>query len=119
MSKEKEECWSSDGDNFCHASLGDLLDCDGPFEAGRVVYVADAVRPTPEDLIGADDVIETIACRGSDYGGEWADDFPDVTKEAVAELDALLHAWVTKHCEINFWQVVNVREHVLSAEDVE
>ena len=120
MSERKEEAWSRDNEEFRYDSLGDLLDNFGDeLSVGDVVYVGDAHRPEADDLISADDVIETISTRGYDFGGEHADGFPEVDKDAEAELDALLHAWVEKHClPANFYQVTNVREYVLTAEDL-
>lgn len=113
-----EECWSDDGSDFRYGTLDELLDCHDDIEPGRVVYVGEPDRPDPADFIDADDVIELLACRGSDIGGEWAEDFPDITPEAKKELDELLAAWVTKHCEVRFYQVVNTREYVVTAEDL-
>ncbi|WP_454751654.1 hypothetical protein [Cupriavidus necator] len=120
MSTPKEETWSRDNEEFRYDSLGDLLDNFGDeLNVGDVVYVGEAHRPKAGDLIDADDVIETISNRGYDYGGEHADGFPEVDKAATEELDALLRAWVDKHClPANFYQVTNVREYVLTAEDL-
>lgn len=116
--EQSERCWSMDGSDFSYSSLGDLLDSNaGGLEVGQVVYEADANRPLPSQLIDSDDVIEIIGCRGTDIGGEYADDFPAVTPEAKNELDELLHAWVAKYCEIRFYTVTNTREYVITAED--
>lgn len=50
---------------------------------------------------------------------EHAEDFTtDVTKEAMAELQALIDAWADKHVKVNFWMVVNVRQMHVTAEDL-
>lgn len=122
MSDHKEEAWSrSKDDGFSHDSLGDLLDNYGDeLNVGDTVYVGEAHRPTASDLCSASDIIDMIGERGHDIGGEYADDFPSVSKEAEAELEALLHGWVDKHClPANFYEVKNVREYVLTADDLQ
>jgi hypothetical protein len=111
------EVWSVDGESFIHNSLGNLLETHAA-AVGSVVYVGDAIKPTVEQIIDARDVIELIADRGGDLGGEWAEDFPDVTKEAESELDALLRQWFEKHCEVTFYTVENIRAHTVAGGDV-
>jgi hypothetical protein len=113
----KQECWSANQEDFIYETLGDLLDANDELEAGSTVYVGEAESPSYKQLCSADDVIEMMGERAYDVGGEWAEDFPDVTKEAVQELDALLLAWMQKHCHINFWTVNNVKPYVLTEED--
>lgn len=116
----KEAAWSHNNEDFNHDSLGDLLDNHGDdLKPGDTVYVGDAERPTMGELCSADDVIETMADRANDIAGEYAEDFPDVTKEAKDELNALLVAWMEKHCNVNFYTVTNVKPYVLTAADFE
>lgn len=117
--EKTETCWSMDGSDFSYSSFGELLDANvDSLEIGRTVYEADIDRPDPSEFVDADDVIEIIECRGTDIGGEHADDFPDVTKDAKKELNELLTAWVTKHCDIRFYKVTKIREHKITAEDL-
>jgi len=113
------ECWSRDGEEFRYDSLGDLLDNWGEeLKPGDIVHVGTAKRPTADYLCDAEDVLETIGVRGHDIGGEYADDFPSVDDAAKAELNGLLSAWITKHLlPTSFYQVLNVREYVLTEED--
>jgi hypothetical protein len=115
---DKRECWSANNEEFNCESLDELLDSDDQLKAGDNVYVGEAVMPSHRQLCSADDVIEAIGERAYDIVGEAADDFPDATPEARAELDALLGAWMQKHCTINFYQVKNVRPYVLTIDDV-
>lgn len=112
------ECWSADGSEFNYDSLGELLDAHEELEVGNTVHFGQKKEFAALDFIGADDVIETIACRGADHGGEHAEDFPDVTKEAIAELDQLLHEWFDKHVRITFYSVKNSTEYELTAQDL-
>jgi hypothetical protein len=113
---EKEECWSVNNEDFTYSELGELLDCNAELKVGDMVYVGDAVRPSVWRLCDANDVIDTIADRAFDIAGEHAEDCAEVSDEAVAELNTLLSTWIAKHCNLNFWEVKNVREVVLTAE---
>jgi RNA-splicing ligase RtcB len=119
MNEQRAECWSVDGSDFSYTSLGDLLDGNDDIEVGQVVHVGDPVHPDATEFVDAGDVIDLIATRAYDIGHEHADDFPDVTDEARAELDALLQGWITKHCKVTFYEVENAREYVITAEDLE
>lgn len=112
-----QECWSVDEENYNYDSLAELLASHGHLVAGDKVYVGTAVPPVVSQLCDADDVLETIADRASDFAGEYGADCAEVDKEAKAELNALLAAWIEKHCNLNFWQVSDVRPHVLTEED--
>lgn len=113
------ECWSSNGEDFNSDSLEDLLDINDHLEVGDTVWKADAVKPDPTSYVSASDVIELISERASDDGGEYAEDFPDVSKEAATELDELLAGWIKKHCaEPRFYLVLNPAEYTLTADDL-
>ena len=111
------ECWSMDNETFNHATLGDLLDENDELVVGSTVYVGIASHPEPGDLVDADDVITMIGERAYDIAGEYADDYPDVTKEAVAELTEFIAAWIGKHCPPTFYQVSKTHEYVLTTDD--
>lgn len=119
MTIEKDECWSRDGENYSYQTLGDLLDSHDDLKPGDTVYVGTPIRPDPTTFIEADDVIATLSDRAYDECGEYAEDFPDVTIEAKAELDALLDEWVHKHCHVTFYSVEDTREYTVTAEDIE
>lgn len=119
-SEEKaDQCWSVDECDFCYSTLGDLLDSNDELEVGSVVYVGRPARYAPSTYIGdAEDIIERMGERAYDEHGEFADDFPDVSKEAKDELTAFLIAWADKHCEVRFYSVEDVRPYTITAEDL-
>ncbi len=43
--------------------------------------------------------------RAHDAVGEAGDEFPDVSDEARAELEALLSEWASRHVTCDFWSV--------------
>jgi hypothetical protein len=115
---EQKECWSRDEENFNYLSLSDLLDTYDELKPGDVVFVGDAKPPRLRHLCDADDVCDMIADRAYDIGGDYAKDCADVSPGAKAELNALLEGWIKKHCNLNFWEVVNVRQHEITADDL-
>jgi hypothetical protein len=115
---EKKECWSRDEENFNYLSLNDLLDTYDELKPGDVVFVGDAKIPKVGRLCDADDVCDMIADRAYDIGGDYAEDCADVSPDGKAELNALLDAWIKKHCNLNFWEVVNVRQYEITADDL-
>lgn len=114
----KKECWSADEENFRYDSLAELLDNHENLLAGNTVYVGEAHVPAYKQFCDADDVIQMMGERAYDIAGEYAEDFPDVTEEATAELNALLLAWMETHCPVNFWTVKNVKPYVITEADV-
>lgn len=115
---EKKECWSVDEECFNAQSLGDLVDSNYGLEVGQTVWVGDALHPDAGSYVDAESVIEQMGERASDDCGEAAEDYPDVDKEAMQELDDLLKAWARKHCTPRFWSVHNIREYTITAEDL-
>jgi hypothetical protein len=114
----KKECWSRDGENFSCLSLSDLLDTYDELKPGDIVYVAEAVPPAIGRLCDAEDVIDMIHDRAYDIGGDYAEDCANVGTDAKAELNALLTAWIQKHCTLNFWEVKNERTYEITADDL-
>lgn len=117
----KRQAWGKDEEWFDCDSLEELIDNwhgSEEFEPGRIVFFGDVVDVNLKNLCDADDVIEMMGDRAYDECGESADNYPDVTKEARDELDALLLAWMEKHAKPTFYRVVNVRQYTLTAADL-
>lgn len=119
MTAKHEECWSANGEDFVYRSLRDLLDSHPDLEPGDVVHVGEADHPETRQLIDAEDVMDQMTDRAWDIAGEYAEDYPDVSKEAKAELDQLLEAWIAKHCPLEFFVVKNAKKYTLTAADLE
>lgn len=115
--------WSLDNrEDWRHETLRDLLQWVAPTDmAGKVVYVADKERPSASAYMpDADCVIDEIINTAWDEGGDYADDYPDVSDEAKAKLNALLEAWADEHLPApTWWQCVNIREYVITQADID
>lgn len=112
-----EECWSVDEENFNARTLDDLID-NHDLKAGAVVFRAEAAHPSPKELIDVDDIIETMGERAYDIAGEYGEDYPDVSTEAVRELSDFLTAWVAKHAPPSFYTVQNVQSYTITEADI-
>lgn len=114
---EAQECWSTDEENFNATELCQLLDENDHLKAGDTVWVGEAVRPDPKRLFNTDWLLENMGEAAYDIAGEHADDYPDVSKEDVKELEALVTGWIKRACPPSFWTVENVKPYVLSHDD--
>lgn len=66
-------------------------------------WILEGARPDAASFMpDADDIIERMHESASEHG-EAAEEYPDVSDEAKAELDAILTAWARKHAEPRFW----------------
>lgn len=111
--------WSSDDEFYNYKSLGDLIDQNSDIEPGAVVTFGESQRVTARQLIDGDDIVEMIAERAFDLVGEHAEGFPDITNEAIEELEKFVHGWMEKHAPINFYQVINIKKHVITKEEID
>ncbi|VWB82884.1 hypothetical protein BLA13014_03821 [Burkholderia aenigmatica] len=111
--------WSRNNEDFTWDELDELLDTHDDLAVGDIVFTGEVAPIQTKHLCDADDVIEMIGERAYDEVGEYADGYPDVMPEARAELDALLAGWIEKHAKPTFYSVVNVRQYVITAADME
>ena len=116
-------CYSVNEEEFNLTSVGDVFDTledEGRMEEGTVYYEADCRRMQSSDVVSVERVIEDMGERLYEEVGEIADDYPNVTPEAKAELKACLHAWVEKHADTSqYWLVVGKsRERRVTADDL-
>lgn len=119
-----EFCYSWNGEDFRSGTFGSLgaalcsaaADNDGEHTH---VYIGKAQRPINSQFFpNAEDVIEHIENQAYDYGGEFAEDYMDVSSEANEDLNNQLHAlldsWCKKHgLHPDFYQVYSVKEYLL------
>jgi len=111
------ECWSHNEEDFNAQSLGELIDTH-ELQPGATVWVGEAVHPEPASLFSTDWLIENMGEAAYDIAGEHGgEDYPNVSDEQVAELEALVVGWITKCAPPTFWTVKNVWPYVLTAED--
>lgn len=126
---ENEIAWSIDEELFNLSSKEEAIDslfCNDTDDlVGRTIYFGKAIAPDVSCLVDADDIIEMLGERAYDNYGEWAESFPDLSKNdikdkaAIDSLNAYLKAWITENCPVNFWQVENVQKYAITQEDAD
>lgn len=119
MTTENPTYWSDNEEDWKCDCLSDLLAGNDELKAGDTVYFGTGVTPPATAFISADGVLEMMGERAYDNFGEHAEDFPCVTAEAKAELEAMLSDWVNRHCHPAFYRITDVTEYVLTEEDIQ
>lgn len=111
------QCWGTNDEDFGCDTLDELLEQNGDLQPGDVVYVGEAHHPDPAEYADAEYVLDQVASQGYDDGGEYAENYPDVSTEAQAQLNSFLRPWLRKHCAPSFYVVSNSRPHTLTEAD--
>jgi hypothetical protein len=115
--------WSASDEEFSNHDFDGLLEqlnYDGELEVGRLVFYGTRLaKPASYFMPGADFILDQAGDSAYDFGSEWAEDFGrDVTKEAKQELETFLAEWANKHLRVDFYQIEDVQQYVLTKEDV-
>ncbi len=126
MSKDGDIVWSTDEETFNYDEKYEAVDAlysyvDGkyiPAQVGDKIYYGTAVALDVSNLIDADDIIEMLGERAWDNCGEFADGYPDVSKKERDLLDNYLKRWVKKYCKPTFYNVKDIKEYVITEEDI-
>lgn len=111
-----DERWSSD-------SLASYVS-DHKLTMGAVIRRGVIFRRSASSFLpDANEVIEHMGNAAADDNSEFADGFPNATKEQEAELERLmkpLQAWADRTCAVNFYTVAydSIESYVVTAEDV-
>ncbi|SDT51826.1 hypothetical protein [Pseudomonas prosekii] len=118
-SAEPEYAYSANGEDWV-SDWCSFLDQNDELEVGDECQRGLMVYGDPAEFVDADAVIDSMAdnAHSSDLG-EWADDFPDVSAEAKAELEDLLDAWARKNCDCSFYRVKDIEKFKIAHEDLE
>lgn len=112
-------CWSHDDEQFNCDSLQQLLTENEDLKPGTTVWKAEKHVIDPTCYVDAGDVIDMLGERAYDDGGDATDHWPDVPNQARQELDALLSAWIDKHCSpAPFFHVMNAQPYIITEADL-
>jgi len=115
-----KEVWSANDEDFNSICLVDLLDDNPELKVGDVVWKAEAKHPKVSNLIDVDDILELLADRAYDIGGEWSEDWmSDVESLHRESLQAALEKWCQELPEVNFYLVCKSVEYVITEQDLE
>lgn len=126
MVDEGDIVWSCNGEDFTHDCKEEAIDSSWHWIHGKAIHpnVGDKIyfgivsTPTVNKLVDADDIIEMLGERAYDIGGEYAEDFPDVSAQERDELNTLLQNWIDSYCKPSFYSVLDIQEYIISEEDM-
>lgn len=122
------ECWSVDEEQYNFGSKEEVIDylwhdsfdSTGVFLVGQKIFQAEAVHPKASRFVpDVCWVLEEMGNSAWDECGEWAEDFPDCSKEAQKLLTNYLKRWADKYCKVTFFNVTNVKPYEITQEDVD
>lgn len=85
--------------------------------SGERFWIQSGHEPDPETFLPfASDIVEQMADGAGNEAGEAAEEWPDVSKQALKDLDDFLKAWAKKHCKVNFWVATGQLEEIPARE---
>jgi hypothetical protein len=90
-----------------------------PLGVGQGIMIGLASDLSPSSLISSADIIDTMNERAYDECGEWAEDYPNLSKEEKSELDNLLWSFFEKHDPRNFWTVEKPIKHTITQAELD
>lgn len=75
----------------------------------QAIEIGEAIAHPAEHYVSARSIIDEIKCAADDTAGDAAEDWLDyATEEQLAELEALVAAWVNEVDPPNFWGIGNI-----------
>lgn len=110
--------YSNNDEYWPNYSLEEVIKNDN-LKAEDTVWTGIAQDFDTSSLIDASDIIDMLSERAYDNLGECAEDFPNVSKEAIKELNDFLKDWIRKHDSTPYYIVKNVEEIILTQEDID
>ena len=76
----------------------------------QAVEIGEAITHPAEHYVSARSIVDVMKCAVDDTAGEAAEDWLDyATEEQLAELEALVLAWVKEVDPPNFWGIGSTR----------
>ena len=111
--------WSYDGETFNYDSVEELLDNECYAELGDTVYYGEVAEITMEDLVSGHTIMESVQEAAYDLGGEFAEYYPEMTREQIADLKKVVVGWFRENVsEPNFFKVRNVKQYEITEDDL-
>lgn len=116
--------YSFDGETFQYDTLTELIkdinSCDeGDVTVGSIVYVAEKHRPKVASLVDVEALLEQMSEWSYDtHGCDEADMWPDLSTSESKELSRMIAEYIEKVSPPSFWIVRDVKEYIVTAEDL-
>jgi hypothetical protein len=121
----KDKTYSVDGENFFEREeLIDWLMGKHHIEnrqelIGLGYYEGDKTYANVRSLIGIDGIIDIMSENAYEIGGEWAEDWPTLSKEEKSELENLIVDFLEKKSPVDFYRVENIVKKTITPGDIE
>lgn len=105
---QPETVYSLDGENFRFDDINEALaelEVEGDLVDGHMIEAGTPTRHEASEFFRIDDLIDGLRDRAYEEAGEWADDFPDLSKDQRAELESIISNWLDRSIKVTFWTV--------------
>ncbi|MDP5705941.1 dATP/dGTP pyrophosphohydrolase domain-containing protein [Pseudomonas aeruginosa] len=115
-----EITWSANGEDWHNEDLSELITSYDELQAGSTVYFGTKRYLDPAGFVDPDSLISSMNDNAScSDAGEWVDDWPQASKEAMADLGSFLRGWARANCPPDFYLVDGVTSYTLTEADIQ
>ena len=80
------------------------------FSIGRMV------KPDVSSFVDVDFLLERVEESANDFGGEWAENYPQLDEKQREELGQLIANYIVKCDSPNFWGITDIEEYETTEE---
>jgi hypothetical protein len=120
-----EKVFSLDGENYNVHSREELIDSLMDWKTksrdeliGKEYFEGDPVKPAVRDFVNVDSIIDSINEYANEDHGEYAEDWPDLTRQEKDQLEDLIVKFLEEKSPISFFRVENSVAKKITAEDL-
>jgi hypothetical protein len=120
----KDKAYCVDGENFFEREelidrlIGKYRIKDRKELIGLKYCEGDKAYPAVRSLIDIDSIIDIMGENAFEYGGEWAEDWPDLTDGEKKELENLIVEFLEKKSPCAFYRIENIVIKTVTADDI-
>ncbi|MDR1904854.1 MAG: hypothetical protein LBQ88_21550 [Treponema sp.] len=122
-----EKVFSFDGENYNIRNRKDLIDglmclynTQNKSELiGKEYFEGYSVKPSVRDFVDVDNIIYSISENAYENYGEYADDWPYLTREAKDKLEDMIVKFLEEKSPVTFYGIKNSAAKKITAEDLE
>ena len=105
--------YSDYGDEFVHSHLSDFI-IDNELYVGHVIKEGVSIKPLPSNFFDVDTILDNANEQACGECGDYSKSFANLSKEKRDEFEKLIHDWVDKNIEVDFFVVEDIKEIVIT-----
>lgn len=109
--------YSDYGDEFVHSHLSDFI-IDNELYVGHVIKEGVSIKPLPSSFFDVDTILDNANEQACDEYGHDAESFTNLSKEKRDDFEKLIHDWVDKNIEVDFFVVEDIKDIVITEDMV-